>query len=89
MSEREHYDSRSGKEVYEFQIKVYSYKDVVDEFQEKNNLTREEVGERLAEELQLNAWGDAYPGMQEGIDWKNSEEGKKFIAEEEAKEDEG
>ncbi len=86
MNEREYYNSGSGKELYEFQITVYSYKDVVDEFREKNNLTREEVAEMLANELQLNAWGDAYPGMQEGIDWKNSEEGKKFIAEQEAKE---
>ena len=79
----------SEREYYAFKITVYSYKDVVDEFQEKNNFTREEVAERLADELQLNAWGDAYPGMQEGIDWENSEEGKKFIAEQEAKEAEG
>ncbi len=88
MSEREHYDSGSGKELYEFQITVYSYKDVVDAFQEKNNLTREEVAEMLVNELQLNAWGDAYPGMQEFIDWENSEEGKNFMAEQKRKEDE-
>ncbi len=85
MESKEYYDSRSGKELYEFQITVYSYKDVVDEFQEKNNLTREEVTEMLAGELQINAWGDAYPVMQETIAWENSEEGKKFIAEQEAK----
>ena len=89
MSEREYYNSGSGKELYKFKITVFSYKDVVDGFQEKNNFTREEVTERLANELQLNAWADAYPGMQEGIDWENSEEGKKYIAKQKAEEAEG
>lgn len=74
------------RECYEFQITVYSYKDVVDRFQEKNNLTREEVAKQLAEELQMNAWADAYSDMQGYIDWENSEEGKKYIAEQEKKE---
>lgn len=76
----------SEKECYAFQITVYSYKDVVDAFQERNNLTREEVAKKLEGELQMNAWADSYPAMQEYFDWENSEEGKKFIAEQEAKE---
>ena len=79
----------SERECYTFKITVYSYKDVVDQFMEKNNLTMEEVREHLEGDLQMNAWGDSYPGMQEGIDWENSEEGKKYIAEQEAKEAEG
>jgi len=76
----------SKEECYEISITVYSYKYVVDKFKEKNNLSIEEVGERLAQELQMNAWADAYPGMQEYFDWENSPEGKKFIEEQEAKE---
>ncbi len=76
----------SEREFYEFKITVYSYKDVVDEFMKKNNLTMEEVREHLESDLQMNAWAEAYPGMQDGIDFENSEEGKKFIAEWEAKE---
>ncbi len=75
----------SEREFYEFKITVYSYKDVVDKFQERNNFTREEVAERLAGNLQLNAWADSYPEMQADIDWENSEEGKKYIAEQESK----
>ena len=76
----------SEREFYEFKITVYSYKDVVDEFMKKNNLTMEEVREHLESDLQMNAWADSYPGMQEYIGWEDSEEGKKFIAEQEAKE---
>ena len=77
------------KELYELSITVYSYKDVFDDFREKNNLTTEEVVKRLADTLQVNAWADAYPEMQYHFDWENSEEGKKYIAEQEAKEAEG
>lgn len=79
----------SKRECYEFQITVYSYKDVVDRFQEKNNLMREEVAKYLEGQLQLNAWADAYPEMQSYFDWENSEEGKKYIAKQKAEEAEG
>jgi len=71
------------RDCYEISITVYSYKDVVDEFRRKNNLNNAEVIEMLANELQMRAWGDAYTDMQASIDWENSPEGKKFIAEQE------
>ncbi len=74
----------SEGEFYEFKITVYSYKDVVDQFMKKNNFTMDEVRKQLEGNLQMNAWADSYPGMQAYIDWENSEEGKKFIAEQEA-----
>ena len=74
------------EECYEISITVYSYKKVVDEFKKKNNLSNEEVRDKLENELQMQAWGDAYRSMQEGIEWENSPEGKKFIEEQEAKE---
>ena len=69
------------KECYEFSITVYSYKHVVDKFKEKNNLTFEEVREKLEAVLQMPAWGDAFPDMQASVDWENSPEEKKFIEE--------
>lgn len=78
----------STPETYKMTITVLSYKDVVDKFQKKNNLTRKEVKERLAGQLQMMAWADIYPEMQNYLDWEISEVGKRYIAEQEAKESE-
>ena len=74
------------EECYEISITVYSYKKVVDEFKKKNNLSNEDVIDKLENELQMQAWADAYLSIQETLDWENSPEGKKFIEEQEAKE---
>jgi len=72
----------SEKRKYcKFSITVYSYEDVVEKFKKRNNLSNEEVRDRLEQELQVNAWADAYPGMQDYLDWENSPEGKKYIEE--------
>lgn len=73
------------KEHYEFYITVCSYKSVADKFKKKNNLTWDEVQDKLRRALQVNAWADAYPEMQDYLDWENSEDGKKFIAEQNKK----
>ncbi len=73
-------------EHYAFNITVKSYTHVADKFKKKNNLTWDQVEERLRKHLQVDSWSDAYDAMQEAIDWENSDDGKKFIAEQEAKE---
>lgn len=67
MTERRH---------YVIPITVYSYSDIFDKFMKKNNLTVKEVNKRLTHVLQIMAWADAYPEMQNYLDWENSEEGK-------------
>jgi len=71
-------------EHYEFTITVNSYVEEADEFKAKNNLTWDEVGDHLRKYLQTFAWADAFKPMQDQIDWENSKEGKKWIAEFEA-----
>ena len=69
------------KLLYEIDITIHTYQDDFNKFKEKNELTNEEVKERIQRTLQVGAWADVYLGMQDHLDWETSPEGKKFIEE--------
>ena len=59
----------SSQDIIKNNIDIYTLKEPFESFMKKNNLTPEQVWERLTDELQVIAWVDVYDGMQEDLNY--------------------